>query len=111
MVKEEKEPKRTPIPISEIAKTLKDNGVTITNKDVIVKELIGLTAKMSVNVRSVEEEIADVESFIETDLTKTQKDVIRKRHGNALDVPKDIRKAIIFSRTCVSHTAKLVADL
>ena len=102
---------KTKTTIEDISKTLKENNVKVDNKDLIVKTLRKLVNDMEVSSISVGEEIKTLEDAIGAKLTEDQIDALKKRHEKAIDAPKDIRKAIIFSRTCVSHTAKLLENL
>jgi len=99
------------VTVTEIGEKLSENGITVTNKDVIVKALNQLSGKMTVNVISADEEISGIEAVLGSKLSKEQISGIKNRHKDALDVPDNYRKAIRFSRTCVEHTTKLIATL
>lgn len=97
--------------IEEIAEALSDNGITVKNKTQIVSALAELADSMTIAGVTSEEEIATLEEAIGAPLTTDQKAKIESRHEGALDVPSDMRKPIVFSRTCVNHARRLVDAL
>jgi len=97
--------------IEEIAEALSNEGVTVKNKAQVVSALAELADNMTIAGETSEEEIATLEEAIGAPLTADQKAKIESRHEGALDVAADMKKPIVFSKTCVNHARRLVEAL